>query len=67
MAFKVDLEKEVAGILPKASGGTGSSSGPAPSGDPNLVYATPDGSSGTAALRLLVVHDLPNPIDGGTF
>lgn len=30
-----------------------------PSGAANLVYATPNGSSGTASLRALVAADLP--------
>lgn len=35
-------------------------SGPAPSGAANLLYATPDGSSGAASLRALVVGDIAN-------
>ena len=38
-----------------------------PSGGANLVYATPNGSSGNASLRALVVADLPSPLDLGTF
>lgn len=38
-----------------------------PSGSANLVLATPNGSSGTASLRALVVADLPSPLDIGTF
>ena len=34
--------------------------GPAPSGAANLLYATPDGSSGAASLRALVVADIAN-------
>lgn len=38
--------------------------GPAPSGAGNLVLATPNGSSGTATLRALVLADLPALVIG---
>ncbi len=34
--------------------------GPAPSGAANLFYATPDGTSGAASLRALVIADIAN-------
>jgi hypothetical protein len=37
------------------------------SGDANLVLASPDGMAGATSLRKLVLADLPNPIDVGTF
>ena len=44
-----------------ATGATGATGpvGPAPTGAANLVLATPNGSSGTAALRALVAADIP--------
>ena len=42
------------GVIPV--GGSGST----PSGAGNLVYATPNGSSGNASLRALVAADIPN-------
>jgi hypothetical protein len=41
-----------------AAGATGPA-GPAPTGTANLVLATPNGTSGTAALRSLVAADIP--------
>lgn len=55
---RVDLTKQVQGILPTANGGTGNTSGPLPTGSGNKVVVTPaDGSSGVSALRALVVAD----------
>ncbi len=65
MSQKINLETQVQGVLSVENGGTGSSS--SLSGSANLVYATPNGSTGLASLRALVVADLPNPIDMGTF
>lgn len=50
-----------------ATGNTGATgaigpAGPSPSGAANLVLATPDGSSGVAALRSIVSTDLPSPL-----
>jgi hypothetical protein len=57
----VTLAVGVAGQVTIAASG-----GVTPSGANNLVFATPDGSSGVASLRALVDADLP-PIDGGTY
>lgn len=59
----VTLSVSGAHVTIASSGGGGSP----PSGAENLVYATPNGSSGAASLRKLVVADLPNPIDVGVF
>lgn len=41
--------------------------GPAPSGTANLFVATPNGSTGTAALRAIVEADLPASSQAGVF
>lgn len=51
------------------AGACATPAGTAPSGTTNLVYATPNGSTGAATLRALVVADLPAGITvakGGT-
>lgn len=51
------------GATPVAVGGGGGKV----SGAANLVYATPNGSSGAASLRALVAADIPNGTDAATF
>jgi hypothetical protein len=61
----VTLTPGLQGVVTIAASGGGG--GFPPSGAANLVLATPNGSSGVVSLRSLVVADLPNPIDIGTF
>ena len=61
----IDLASQVEGVLALAHGGTGSPT--ALTGSANLILATPNGSPGDASLRAMVVKDLPNPLDIGTF
>lgn len=50
----IDLTTKVTGLLPVANGGTGASSAAQ-----NLVFASPNGSTGAPAFRALVSSDLP--------
>jgi hypothetical protein len=54
-ASAIDFSAGVTGLLPKANGGTGVDN---TAQSHNLVFASPDGSSGSAAWRFLTAGDL---------
>jgi hypothetical protein len=55
----VDLTTKVTGLLPTTNGGTGTTTATA-----NTVFASPNGSNGSASFRALVAADIPNNISG---
>lgn len=55
----VDLMTKVTGLLATTNGGTGTITATA-----NTVFASPNGSNGSASFRALVAADIPNNISG---
>jgi hypothetical protein len=55
----VDLTTKVTGLLPTTNGGTGTITATA-----NTVFASPNGSNGSASFRALVAADIPNNLTG---
>ena len=56
---EVGLTNKVSGILPTSNGGTGTATSTA-----NLIFATPNGTSGAPIFRSLVSADLPTNLSG---
>jgi phage-related tail fiber protein len=62
---QVNLASAVTGTLPKANGGTGQDN---TSVSQNLLWASPNGSTGAASYRALVAADLPTSgVTAGTY
>ena len=56
---EVGLTNKVSGILPTSNGGTGTATSTA-----NLIFATPNGTSGAPIFRSLVSADFPTNLSG---